>query len=97
MPIEYCPTRAEPKNTSEQTSQLLYGEFFTHFDKQKSWSKIQNENDGYEGWVNNKHFLLIEKASFQKLQATKRNIHPNSLILFGKMTKFFFLPRLEVK
>ena len=66
-PLSIVPLRAEPKNTSEQTSQLLYGEFFTVFDTRKSWSKIQNESDGYEGWLNNKHFLLIEKANFEKL------------------------------
>ncbi|MEC7085460.1 MAG: SH3 domain-containing protein, partial [Bacteroidota bacterium] len=70
--MSIVPLRAEPKDTSEQTSQLLYGEFFTVFDKRKSWSKIQNESDGYEGWVNNKHFLLIEKANFEKLQNTPK-------------------------
>ena len=71
-PLSIVPLRAEPKNTSEQTSQLLYGEFFTILELQKSWSKIQNEGDGYEGWMNNKHFLFIEKSIFQKLQATKK-------------------------
>tara|TARA_B100000925_G_scaffold238665_1_gene187645 strand:- start:1647 stop:2396 length:750 start_codon:yes stop_codon:yes gene_type:complete len=71
-PLSIVPLRAEPKNTSEQTSQLLYGEFFTILDLQKSWSKIQNEGDGYEGWINNKHFQFIDKSIFQKLQATKK-------------------------
>ena len=71
-PLSIVPLRAEPKNISEQTSQLLYGEFFTILELQKSWSKIQNDGDGYEGWINNKHFLFIEKNIFQKLQATKK-------------------------
>ena len=71
-PLSVVPLRAEPKNTSEQTSQLLYGEFFTILDLQKSWSKIQNEGDGYEGWINNKNFQFIDKSIFQKLQATKK-------------------------
>ena len=71
-PLSIVPLRAEPKNISEQTSQLLYGEFFTILELQKSWSKIQNDGDGYEGWINNKHFLFIEKSIFQKLQATKK-------------------------
>ena len=70
--LSIVPLRVEPKNTSEQTSQLLYGEFFTILDLQKSWSKIQNEGDGYEGWINNKHFQFIDKSIFQKLQATKK-------------------------
>jgi cell wall-associated NlpC family hydrolase len=71
-PLSIVPLRAEPKNVSEQTSQLLYGEFFTITDHQKSWSKIQNESDRYEGWINNKHFLFIKKNVFQKLQDTKK-------------------------
>ena len=71
-PLSIVPLRAEPKNVSEQTSQLLYGEFFSILNKQKSWSKIQNTGDGYEGWVNNKHFKFIEKSIFQKLQATNK-------------------------
>jgi len=71
-PLSIVPLRAEPKNTSEQTSQLLYGEFFAILNFQKSWSKIQNESDGYEGWINNKHFNFIEKNIFQKLKATKK-------------------------
>lgn len=71
-PLSIVPLRAEPKNASEQTSQLLYGEFFTIIDPQKSWSKIQNEADGYEGWINNKHFRLIEKSIFRELQTTQK-------------------------
>ena len=48
-PLSIVPLRAEPKNASEQTSQLLYGEFFSILNKQKSWSKIQITSDGYEG------------------------------------------------
>ena len=70
--LSIVPLRAEPKNTSEQTSQLLYGEFFTVLDLQKSWSKVQNESDGYIGWINNKHFKFIEKSIFQKLKSCKK-------------------------
>ena len=71
-PLSIVPLRAEPKNASEQTSQLLYGEFFIILNQQKSWSKIQNSSDGYEGWINNKHFKFIEKSIFQKLQTTTK-------------------------
>ena len=71
-PLSIVPLRAEPKNVSEQTSQLLYGEFFSILNQQKSWSKIQNTSDGYEGWVNNKNFKFVEKSIFQKLQTTKK-------------------------
>ena len=71
-PLSIVPLRAEPKNASEQTSQLLYGEFFSILNHRKSWSKIQNTSDGYEGWVNNKHIKFIEKSIFQKLQATNK-------------------------
>ena len=72
-------------------------ESFTVFDKRKSWSKIQNESDGYEGWVNNKHFLLIEKANFEKLQNTPK-VYSSELVDFiWKGNEILFLPLLEVK
>ena len=71
-PLSIVPLRAEPINASEQTSQLLYGEFFTILEFKKTWSKIENESDGYKGWINNKHFKLIEKSIFIKLQDVKK-------------------------
>lgn len=80
-PLSIVPLRAEPKNTSEQISQLLYGEFFTILDLQKSWSKIQNESDRYQGWINNKHFHFIEKGIFEKLQTIKK-VYVSDLVDF---------------
>ena len=80
-PLSIVPLRAEPKNASEQTSQLLYGEFFSILDLQKSWSKIQNESDGYEGWINNKHFQFIEKSIFESLQNSKK-VYSSELVDF---------------
>lgn len=71
-PLSIVPLRAEPKNTSEQTSQLLYGEFFTILDVHTSWAKILNENDQYQGWINLKHFKPLEKSTFQTLQNSQR-------------------------
>ena len=96
-PLSVVPLRAEPKNTSEQTSQLLYGEFFTVVNTRKSWSKIKNESDGYEGWINNKHFLMIEKNTFQKLQNTLK-VYSSELVDFiWKGDEILFPPLLEVK
>ena len=89
-PLSIVPLRAEPKNASEQTSQLLYGEFFSILNKQKSWSKIQNTSDGYEGWVNNKHFKFIEKSIFQKLQSTNKRYSTELVDFIWKDDKILF-------
>ena len=65
-PLSIVPLRAEPKNASEQTSQLLYGEFFTIIDPQKSWSKIQGGTQwSAKTFVIANHDEPLVKVSFQ--------------------------------
>ena len=61
------PLRLEPSDTSEMVSQVLYGDFFKVIEPRKKWSKIRLEFDRYEGWIDNKQFLSIEKEDYQKL------------------------------
>ena len=71
--LSIAPLREEPKNTSEQTSQLLYGEFFTVLKREKSWSRVHITSDGYEGWLNNKHFQLIDQKTYDQLLKTQKS------------------------
>ena len=89
-PLSIVPLRAEPKNASEQTSQLLYGEFFIILNKQKSWSKIQNTSDGYEGWVITS--TLNSLKVFSKLQATTKRYSTELVDFIWKDDNILFLP-----
>ena len=66
--LSIIPLRATPNDSSEQTSQLLYGEFFKVVKRNRNWSLIRSTLDNYEGWLNNKQYQLIEKEQFEALE-----------------------------
>ena len=70
--LSIVPLRAEPNDSSEQTSQLLYGEFFKILKRNKQWSLIRVGLDGYEGWLNNKQHQLIEKDCYERLENSQK-------------------------
>ena len=59
------PLRLEPKDTSELTSQILYGEIFKVLEVRKKWSKIRLAYDNYEGWIDNKQYKEISKTEYK--------------------------------
>ncbi len=65
-PLSIIPLRAEPRDTSELVSQILYGEFFKVLEQRKKWSRIRLAHDKYEGWIDNKQYLEISKEEYQK-------------------------------
>lgn len=52
--LSIVPIRAEAKEESEQTTQLLFGETFTVLEEQPKWLKIQTHHDAYKGWIDRK-------------------------------------------
>lgn len=69
--LSIVPLRAETSDTSELVSQVLYGECFKVIETRKKWSKIRLAFDSYEGWIDNKQFVEIEKETYQNLVTTK--------------------------
>jgi len=70
--LSIVPLREFPQDSSEMISQLLYGEHFKVLEKRKKWSRIRIAYDNYEGWVDNKQYLLIDKEKYttiNKLEA----------------------------
>ena len=63
--------RFEPSDKSELVSQVLYGEVFKVIDYRKKWSKIRLAFDKYEGWIDNKQFLFIEKEDYDDIAKSK--------------------------
>ncbi|PVW13772.1 C40 family peptidase [Marixanthomonas spongiae] len=69
--LSVVPLRVEAADTSELVSQVLYGELFKVVEQRKKWSRIRLVFDGYEGWVDNKQFLLVSEEEFIELKKTK--------------------------
>jgi len=65
--LSIIPLRLEPKDTSELVSQILYGECFKVLELRKKWIRIRLGFDNYEGWIDNKQYLEIEKDTYQAL------------------------------
>jgi hypothetical protein len=60
--LSIIPVRKHPAHTSEQVSQLLFGETYEVNFMQDAWLRITCSNDGYEGWIHHlQHKSLTDK------------------------------------
>ena len=64
-PLGIIPLRNDYNHTSEQVSQLLYGECFKIIDHRKDWLKIRNQWDSYEGWICSNQCIEIPKEIYK--------------------------------
>jgi len=75
--LSIVPLRLDPSDTSEMTSQVLYGDFFKVLEMRKKWSKIRLAFDKYEGWIDNKQYLEITEADYKHLNTEKLKVTCN--------------------
>ena len=73
----------KPSETSEVTSQILYGEKFNILSKYKNWLKIKTSFDNYIGYIKNKDYINSFKPT-HKITTLKANIFNKN-----KRTKYF--------
>ena len=66
--LALVPMRAEASDKSEMVNQLLFGETFEVLEQDRQWVQIQTSFDQYQGWIDEKQFLLISQSEHQKLQ-----------------------------
>ena len=62
------PIRLEASDKSELVTQALYGDFFKVIEQRKKWSRIRFAYDKYEGWIDNKQYLEIDKEAYEGLK-----------------------------
>jgi len=66
-PLGVVPLRTGPNHSSEQSSQLLFGELFEVMDRQgRQWTKVCCHNDHYVGWVDSKQIQFITPSEFER-------------------------------
>ena len=58
------PIRKEPEHTSEQSNQLLFGEYFNILENNEGWLLIENYTDKHQGWLDKDQILIISKTEF---------------------------------
>ena len=83
----------KPSDTSEVTSQILYGEKFNILSKNKNWIKIKVSFDNYIGYIKNKNYKIGYKPT-HKVFVLKASIFNKS----NNKTKYFlpFASRISI-
>ena len=67
--LSLVPVRLEPSNSSEVTSQLLYGEHFLILEERVKWFRVRNPFDNTEGWIDNKQAQKISEEDYRRINA----------------------------
>lgn len=65
--LSIVPLRSEASDRSEMVSQLLYGDTFKVLEHRSKWSRIRLDFDGYEGWIDNKQYLVLAEEDYKLL------------------------------
>lgn len=86
------PCRAEASDSSEQVTQLLFGETIKVYEKRKSWYRIKTNFDQYECWIDEKQFIFINQSTFEELNKTKPIATSDLIALASHADEGFVLP-----
>jgi len=79
--LSIIPGRAEPADSAEQVTQILFGEHYEVKESRKMWIRIKAALDGYECWIDRKqHFPIEEKFA---LRLSKQSFLPVCLEAAG--------------
>ncbi len=69
--LSVASLKGEPKEASEQISQLIFGDTFTILKEEGEWAFIKLTFDNYEGWINKKQYIEISQEEHFVLTKSK--------------------------
>ena len=72
--LSSIPVRTEPTEKSEMCTQVLFGEHFEILEESDKWCRIKLNLDGYEGWIDKKMVVYIEKEEFAALSDNRQPV-----------------------
>lgn len=84
--LSVIPCRAEASDSSEQVTQLLFGECIKVYEKKKSWYRIKSAHDNYECWIDENQFQFISQELFDELNSKKPNLVGDLVSVMSKDT-----------
>jgi hypothetical protein len=61
--LALVPLRTNPSDKSEMCSQLLFGDSFVILEVGEKWTRVLTSYDDYEGWIDNKQYVLISDTA----------------------------------
>ncbi len=104
-PYAYCcvsiaPIRLETKDSSEMTSQLLFGEIAEIIEEENQWRKVRNVYDNYSGWLDVKSLTNLTEKEMKRWLDMQVPVYNSVFNLRSKnntllLTKGAFLPLIE--
>lgn len=65
--LSVIPVRKDPSDSSEMTTQLLFGDLVQIIYSYKQWLNIRQEYDNYEGWIDAKQIHFLSEQSYRTL------------------------------
>jgi hypothetical protein len=79
--VSISPLRAEPSDSSEMTSQLLFGETVLVLEHDRQWRKVKSLCDGYEGWTDEKCISSLTELEKNDWEGDKILLFDSTLII----------------
>src|SRR5690606_14837277 len=80
--LSIVPLRTQPEDSTEMTSQLLYGDHFKVLEERKHWSRIRLAYDNYEGWIGNVQFKVISESDYEQIENDRNHRYTSDLVSF---------------
>ncbi|NEU08414.1 C40 family peptidase [Flavihumibacter sp. R14] len=65
--LSLVPLRAGASDRSEMVSQLVFGDHFEVLETQDRWVRIRTAYDEYEGWIDPKQYITVDRETFESL------------------------------
>lgn len=79
--LSIVPMRIEALESSEMTSQLLFGELIEILEKEKSWYLVVSHIDNYTGWVDEKMIEFISEEDYIFISNQERIVLRDFMVL----------------
>ena len=83
--LSIVPGRGEPADSSEMTTQLLFGDHYKVIDERAKWVKVRVALDNYECWIDRKQHQAISEQTYLAIHQAK--FTPRSTELLGIVQK----------
>ncbi len=80
--VGVAPVRKSNESSSEQVTQVLYGESFDTLQKLGDWLRVRLHADGYIGWVSSNQVTLFTEDGFGKYQSLPKGIVVEKVLPF---------------
>lgn len=68
------PLRRTPEDGGEMTSELLFGDACIVYEYDKTWARVRNKADGYEGWLTTKMLTPVTEEEYNAYDPTVQQV-----------------------